>query len=140
MTEEKQKLGARLRARRQAAGLKLTELGARANVSVGYLSELEQDAQQNPTLDVLLRIAKALNTTIADLLGEPEVRARLPSLDVVPEGLLQLMKEYRSHGDPLDPDTITWLAHAQFRGEKPRTKDDFASLLRSFRAFDKERP
>ena len=70
-------LARRLREARERAGMSLERLAEEAGVSKTYLWELEQDArgEKKPSADVLLRIAKALKTSIADLLGLPSVRA-----------------------------------------------------------------
>jgi transcriptional regulator with XRE-family HTH domain len=62
-------LGARVRATRQGRGLSLVGAAGRAGVSRSMLSAVERGGKV-PTVLVLDRIATALDTTIARLLGE----------------------------------------------------------------------
>jgi transcriptional regulator with XRE-family HTH domain len=110
----------------------LTEVAERCGLSKGYLSTLEGDAGANPTLDVLTKIATALDVTVGDLVGSPKRRARMmlevPD-DQLPSALLELVRERRAANLPLDAHTVRWLAHAKFRGRKPVTKEQFKLLL-----------
>jgi transcriptional regulator with XRE-family HTH domain len=65
-------LGAVLRARRLAKGLSLRELSARTSVSNAYLSELERGLHE-PSLSVLLAVASALDTPLAEILVQAGV-------------------------------------------------------------------
>jgi len=60
-------LGALLRAERLAKGLSLRQLSTRTGVSNAYLSELER-GRHEPSLSVLLAIASALDTPLAEIL------------------------------------------------------------------------
>jgi transcriptional regulator with XRE-family HTH domain len=64
-------LAHRLKDARTKAGLTLDQLAREAKLSKTYLWELERDAKgrKKPSADVLLRIANALSTTIAELMG-----------------------------------------------------------------------
>jgi transcriptional regulator with XRE-family HTH domain len=69
--------GARIRELRNGAELSQEELAARAGVHWTYLSDLER-GRQSATLDIVNRLARALEISIADLfapLDEP-YRAR----------------------------------------------------------------
>ncbi len=63
-------LGDRIRQRRADTGLSAAELARRAMISTGYLSALERGQRPRPSAEVLDRLATALGTTIADLLGQ----------------------------------------------------------------------
>jgi transcriptional regulator with XRE-family HTH domain len=65
-------LGTVLRARRLAKKLSLRELSTRTSVSNAYLSELERGLHE-PSLSVLLAIASALDTPLADILVQAGV-------------------------------------------------------------------
>jgi transcriptional regulator with XRE-family HTH domain len=52
-----QSLGAYLRAARDRAGLSVREAARLGDISHGYLTKLENDQQDNPSADVLLRLA-----------------------------------------------------------------------------------
>lgn len=62
-----QTLGALLRAERLTNGLSLRQLSTRTGVSNAYLSELER-GRHEPSLSVLLSIASALDTPLAEIL------------------------------------------------------------------------
>lgn len=125
-------IGYRIRELRQAKDLGLSVLAERSGLSKGYLSELETSEEANPTLDVLMRIAKALDLTIADLVEAPRARPSSPAGNL-PDGLRQFVRDRQKAGKPLEQETVLWLAGARFRGKKPVTKEDFAYLYRSLR-------
>lgn len=126
-------IGARIQALRQQKGLSLSALARECEISKGYLSALENgDSGANPTIDALRRIAGGLGVTLAELLGGPTVRAKpreIPA-EELPPALADLVTELSDQGTPLKPQTVYWLAQAQFRGKKPGTKDDYRLLLR----------
>lgn len=64
------RLGERIRERRSERGFTQEDLAARANVSAVYLSRVEQ-GNTDVGLDVMVRIAAALDVPIASLISEP---------------------------------------------------------------------
>jgi transcriptional regulator with XRE-family HTH domain len=62
-------IGTRIRSRRRQLGLTLAIVAERAEVSVPYVANLEH-GRGNPTVDRLRRIAEALETSLAELVGE----------------------------------------------------------------------
>lgn len=127
MADEPKDIGQRIKRIREAQGISLAELARMADISKGYLHSLENQTPANPTLDTLQRVANALEVTIADLIGAPKVRPVLPK--ALPPGLEDLVKELRSGGTPLDPETIASLASMRYRGKAPSAKEDFRMLL-----------
>lgn len=117
-------LNDRIKQRREEKGLTAIELAQRAEISKGYLSEIESGRAPRPSADVLYRIATALGTTVADLL-EREVR---PAPRTVPLTLRELAEEA---GMP-DED-VQMLAQIRFRGDQPATKEDWRYLYESIR-------
>lgn len=65
------RLGAHLRSLREARGLALAEVARRAEVSRRYLTEAEA-GRANPSVEVLRRLAAALDTRAAELLAGAE--------------------------------------------------------------------
>lgn len=63
-------IGKRVRTQRKSRGYSITKLARLAGVSKSYLSYIERDLQQNPSLQILSKIAITLDTTIEDLLDE----------------------------------------------------------------------
>ncbi|SFE04912.1 transcriptional regulator, XRE family with cupin sensor [Actinacidiphila alni] len=64
-------LAPRLRDRRRAGGLTLETAARRLELSAAHLSRLESGLRQ-PSLPVLLGLARLYGTTVSDLLGETE--------------------------------------------------------------------
>lgn len=79
----------RLRDRRRASGLTLEAAARRADLSAAHLSRLESGLRQ-PSLPVLLGLARLYGTTVSDLLGEtaaePDPIVRGASMAAVPAG------------------------------------------------------
>lgn len=124
-------LGKRIRTARQSMGWSLAQLAEHASISKGYLWQLENERNANPSMEVLLRIADALDTTIATLLGKPGVRAQLDSAmseDLHPS-LQAFLAERRRAGRAIPPADVRVLHCIQRRGEHPKTKEDWEVLL-----------
>ena len=64
---EKVRLGQRLRAKRKLLGWTQTDLFERTGIAVSYISQIER-AETNPSLDVMLKLAVALDEDLASLL------------------------------------------------------------------------
>src|SRR3990170_652158 len=62
-------IGDALRARRQGQHRTLREVSTAANVSLGYLSEIER-GQKEASSELLAAICEALGARLSDLLGE----------------------------------------------------------------------
>lgn len=52
---------------REEKGLTLLKLSNLSGVSVGYLCHLERGTRNNPSIEVMERISKALNKSIAEI-------------------------------------------------------------------------
>lgn len=63
-------LGSRVRARREALGLSQTDVATACQMQYQSLARIERGAVDNPTLKTLRLLAKALNCTVAELIGE----------------------------------------------------------------------
>ena len=63
------RLGARLRARREAKGLSQAALAELTGLTTNYISVLER-GQKLPTLDTLMKLAKKVGATPGELLGD----------------------------------------------------------------------
>lgn len=127
-------LAKRIREERERAGLTLDELAAEAEISKTYLWELEHDTkgQKKPSADVLLRLAKALSVTIADLLSLPAVRVDETKIDLSPS-LVAFRAWMKKIGERLTEDDLRDLATMRFRGGQPKTKEDWYDLYRTLR-------
>ncbi|MFB8037871.1 helix-turn-helix domain-containing protein [Streptomyces sp. NPDC056004] len=69
LLDERQRIGDRIRERRMWCNLTQEALAARAGISRDTVQRIEH-ATSNPKLSDLLRIARALETRLADLLQE----------------------------------------------------------------------
>jgi len=65
-----QTLGQRIRAAREAGGMSQVSLAVAAQISQGYLSQLERD-EREPTLSLAARIARALGLSLDELAAQP---------------------------------------------------------------------
>jgi transcriptional regulator with XRE-family HTH domain len=88
------RLGARIRARREALGLTQAALAERAGLTSNYVGVLERGLKV-PTIDTLITIAKALDISLVALLGDvgakdPWVDDVLAVASSVPESLRDL--------------------------------------------------
>ncbi|MCG0239351.1 MAG: helix-turn-helix transcriptional regulator [Firmicutes bacterium] len=70
MTANSNLLGERLAWARNQQGMILQQVSERSGLAVGYISQLEKGAKKNPTISALERLARALNVSVAFLLGE----------------------------------------------------------------------
>lgn len=122
-------LAERLRRTREARGLSLDELAARAEISKTYLWELEKDTagEKTPSAKVLLRIAAALSVTIADLLALPTVQVAEDTVEL-PPSLQEFRNRMQKLGSPLSDSDLRDLARTKFRGGQPQTADEWHRL------------
>lgn len=127
-------LAARIRDRRQKAGLTLDQLAKKAGISKTYLWELENDeaGEKKPSADVLLKLAKALGTTLADLMGLPTVKVDAGTIDL-PESLLEFARRMEKIHQRLTKEELRELASMRFRGGQPRSADDWHALYLVFK-------
>jgi len=73
MANEMKQFGEHLRVLRKARGLSQAQLGERADMNDKYLGEIER-GEGNPSLDVLQKLAKALDIDLASLVGDEVAR------------------------------------------------------------------
>lgn len=121
-------LGDQLKQRRLAHDLSLAELGRRAGVSKAYLHQLESATNvPRPSADLLYRIAFALGTSVGELL-EKDLHSPGGEITDIPTALREFVIEER-----LDDEDIKMLAAIKYRGEQPRTTDDWRFLYESIK-------
>jgi transcriptional regulator with XRE-family HTH domain len=119
----------RLRQERQRAGMSLARLAEETAMSKTYLLRLETDADANPSLDVLRRIADALDVTVADLLGASATRFVADEADVPPS--LRIFADEQN----LSPRDFEQLASIRWRkGEVPTSSERWRFILQSLQA------
>jgi len=118
-------LGEHIRARRRERGLTAATLAELAQISRAHLSEIERGHVVNPSAAVLQRLADALGTTTADLLGNPApARAEQP---------LPLSLRQYAELESISPEDLAMLAAIRYRGTQPARIADWRYLHESIR-------
>ena len=122
-------LADRIRKLREDKDLSLDELAAMAKISKTYLWELERDTSgsKKPSADVLLRIATALSTTLADLLSLGTVKIEQAAVEL-PPSLRDFQSRMAAQNTPLSDNDLRDLAVMKFRGGQPQTADQWHQL------------
>jgi XRE family transcriptional regulator of biofilm formation len=119
----------RLRVERQRANMSLARLAEETGMSKTYLLRLERDDAANPSLDVLTRIAEALDVTVADLLGAAATRFVADEADVPPSLRVFADEEKLSQRDFDQLASIRWR-----KGEAPTNSERWRFILQSLHA------
>ena len=134
-------LAQRLKELREAKGMSLEELATKSSISKTYLWELERDKDgaKKPSAQVLLKIATALATTIADLMSLPSVRIQETEVEI-PAALRDFAKRMELIGAPLSPEDLRDLAVMKFRGGQPQTADEWNALYLVLAASSRKHP
>jgi len=123
---ENQGLGQRLRQSREKKGLSLSELARQAEVSKGYLSQIESGQTGRPSAQVLYSIASVLGTSVAALLG-------MPTGEVDSEVMISDSLREFAQAEELDEEEVNMLARVRYRGRQPQTADDWRYLYESIK-------
>ncbi len=124
----------RLAELRRESGLTLRELRDRIEqhtgdrLSISYLSELER-ADTTPPLDTLARIAQGYDISLRDLLGPVDVLESRTNAQY-PAALRSLLET-----GEIDDEWAATLARIEFRGQRPRTEDEWRAIHAMLRAF-----
>lgn len=109
--------GYALKKLREARGLSLREFGKLCQVDYTYIHRLEREEKTAPSGQTLEAFIRALKMDVR--------RSRLLSLTLVattaPDRLIDVFVE----DDRYDPNLLPLLATMNFRGSRPRTKDDW---------------
>jgi transcriptional regulator with XRE-family HTH domain len=95
MANQMKQFGDHIRSLRKARAMSQVDVGERANLNDKYVGELER-GDGNPSLEVLHKLAKALDVDIATLLGDEVARLGRDDLRV----------EAIRHVDRLDDDQL----------------------------------
>jgi transcriptional regulator with XRE-family HTH domain len=127
--EHHMSLAARLRQLRENSGMSLSDVATKAGISKTYLWELERDTTgaKKPSADVLMRLAKSLSTTLADLLSLATVQVQDQPVEL-PPALRDFQQRMVEQKTPLSTEDIRDLAAMKFRGGQPQTVDEWHQL------------
>lgn len=86
-------IGKNIREIRKRRGLTLSELAERADIAKSYLSNIERNVNQNPSIHILEKVAGVLEVDIQELLGNQSYNKALPE-----EEWLTFIKELKETG------------------------------------------
>jgi transcriptional regulator with XRE-family HTH domain len=134
-------LAERLRKLREDKGLSLDHVAAEAGISKTYLWELERDTEgaKKPSAAVLMRIANALSTTLANLLSLETVKAPDGPVEL-PPALREFRDRMEKQSTPLSESDLHDLATMKFRGGQPQTADEWHQLFLFLSSTVRRRP
>ncbi|MDF2835881.1 MAG: transcriptional regulator [Paenibacillus sp.] len=90
-------IGERIKTLREKKGYSITKLADLAGVSKSYLSYIERNVQNNPSLQVLAKIAYHLDTNMEYLLGE-DLPPRVWVEDVMDEEWHSILRDAVDEG------------------------------------------
>ncbi|KQL39948.1 transcriptional regulator [Bacillus sp. FJAT-25509] len=82
---------------RKKRGLTLTQLAEQANISKSYLSNIEREINDNPSIHVMGKISTVLGVDLKNLLNEKSETTLSPEIE-----WLELAKELKESGIGLD--------------------------------------
>lgn len=124
-------LSEKIRQLRQEKELSLNKLAEMAGISKAYLSQLENNLSKQPSAEILLKIASALETTIADLLDKP-LRVQADDFQGISPGLREFIN---TRGEDLDirEEDVKMLMNIRYRGNQPKTPEDWEHILQTIR-------
>ncbi len=111
-------LGSKIRDLREEIGMSQAQLASQAELSQGYLSQIENDEVQNPSASVLFRLAQGLHVDPRCLLEAAGYR------DVLGE------KPDMEYETPVDPELLRFLARLPVEQQR--------YLLRFLRGMERE--
>jgi transcriptional regulator with XRE-family HTH domain len=125
-SSEAESIGQRIRRLREEKRMTLSGLAAAAEMSKGYLWNLESGkVDSRPSATTLYGLAQALGVAMSDLLGRPLL---INSTTGIPPELRQFADDAN-----LPETDVEMLAGIQFRGDQPRTKERWQYIYNAIR-------
>jgi transcriptional regulator with XRE-family HTH domain len=128
-------VGSRVRTLRAQQKMTLPALADKAKISKGLLSKLENEADYNPSLDTLYKIAEAFEVTLADLLETEQVQIQKVVPDEKPVWLDGLLSYLR--GNDKEPDELILNAMYVLRHRKGAKKADLEQWKFLYQSIEK---
>lgn len=120
-------LSDRIKQRMEEKHWALADLTKETKIAKGYLWEILGGKAKRPSANTLYEISRALGTSVADLLGKEEVVSQTSPVNI-PSSLREFVEEQH-----LPEEDIRTLAAISFRGEQPKTKEDWGFLYQSIK-------
>ena len=120
-------LAEKLKGLREENNMSVAELSEMSGVSKPYIWQIEDGRRKNPSGEILRKLASALGTTVADLMGAP-VGISEADLEQVPKSLRDLA---RKKGKQLDlrKEDLEMLKLIHYRGKRISKPEDWELLL-----------
>jgi len=134
-----QNLGSRIVALRVEQNLSLSKLADESGIAKSLLHRIENHETANPELGTLQKIARALKTTVGDLLGNEVVKNIRQLPETKPLWLQKLTEQLRAVGKEPDNDFLEAMYVIQNRkGQANFTDEDWMYLYQTFeRSFSR---
>jgi transcriptional regulator with XRE-family HTH domain len=86
-------LGAKIKSLRTQHKLSLQEVADAVGASKAHIWDLERGASKNPSMELLMGLAKTFKISVAELIGEPSAS------DVIPPDLVALYHDLKELGE-----------------------------------------
>ena len=130
-------IGPRITTLRVERNLSLSKLAEESGMAKSLLHRIENQEDANPELETLRKIARALKTTVGDLLGNEVVKSIRQLPDKKPLWLQNLTAQLRDAGKEPDEDFLEALYVIQNRkGQRKASEEEwmylYQTLERSF--------
>lgn len=130
-------IGPRIVALREEKNMSLSELAREGGISKSLLHRIENQDGSNPELETLRKIARALEITVGELLGNEVVKNARQLPDERPDWLKNLRARLKKENKEPDEDLLDALYVLQNRkGQATATEEDwlyiYQTLERSF--------
>lgn len=132
-TIDLKKLGENIRFLRTGKGWALADLARESGISKAYISDLENGSAGKPNIQYVYSIARALDTTLDQLLHEAVASedvnkpSAATSIDL-PPGLAEVKAELN-----LSDSDVQRLAEMHFRGNRPRDAEGWRYLVKTLK-------
>lgn len=111
--------GERVKQERTRLGWSQAKLAEEVGISRNYLSQIERGEASNPSWEVKKALAQRLGLLVEETSEPSNILRDLP----------QGLEEFASEAD-LQPDDIAMLARLEYRGQKPKTAEQWKILYK----------
>ena len=105
----------------------MADLSALTGVSKPYIWQIEDSRRRNPSGEKLVRLASALGTTVADLMGAP-AGIEEEALESVPDSLRDFVRR-RGKVLGVRREDVEMLKHVHYRGKRPDRVEDWELIF-----------
>ncbi len=120
-------LNERIKKRMEEKQWTLADLTRETKVAKGYLWEILKGTAKKPSANTLYEMARALGTSVPDLLGKEET-----SSQTTPTKISSSLRVFAAE-EKLPEEDVRILAAINFRGKQPKTKEDWGFLYQSIK-------